>query len=226
MTTPSLFDAVMTPERVDDHLDIPGLTLHRRFLVADEQRDALAYIDAAPWRGDLKRRVQHYGYRYDYTARKVDHSMRVGELPPFASAIARKLFADGLTAEVPDQLIVNEYQPSQGISAHVDCEPCFKDGIVTLSLGWVYEMDFISLTTKEVRSTLLELGSAVVMTGESRYQWQHRIQARKSDRGVPRGRRVSLTFRNVILTATDAEFREAMTYTLEKNAELYRRLAE
>ena len=226
MPTPSLFDALETQERVYDHLEIPGLTVHRAFLNADEQREALAHIDAAPWRGDLKRRVQHYGYRYDYTARKVDHTMHVGELPPFAAAIARKLFTDGLTAEVPDQLIVNEYQPGQGISAHVDCEPCFKDGIVTLSLGWVYEMDFISVATAEVRQTLLELGSAVVTTGESRYHWKHRIQARKSDHGIPRGRRVSLTFRNVILTATDAEFREAMTYTLEKNAELYRRLAK
>lgn len=216
----------VTEERVADYMGISGLILHLGFLNSDEQREALAQIDAAPWRGDLKRRVQHYGYRYDYTARKVDHSMRLGDLPPFASAIARKLFDVGLTAEVPDQLIVNEYQPGQGISAHVDCEPCFKDNIVTISLGWVYEMDFISLATKEVRSTLLELGSAVVMTGESRYQWQHRIQARKSDHGIPRGRRVSLTFRNVILTASDAEFREAANASLEENAELYQRLAK
>ena len=64
------------------------------------------------------------------------------------------------------------------------------------------------------------------MTGESRYHWQHRIQARKSDHGVTRGRRVSLTFRNVILTATDADFRAVMNATLEKNAELYHRLAK
>ena len=199
MTTPTLFDESVPGERVTDHLGIPGLILFRDFLSSDEQREALACIDSAPWRGDLKRRVQHYGYRYDYTARRVDHSMRIGELPPFAMAIARRLFDFGLVAEVPDQMIVNEYEPGQGISAHVDCEPCFKDGIVTISLGWVYEMDFISLATKEVRSTPLDLGSAVVITGESRYQWQHRIQARKSDHGVRRGRRVSLTFRNVIL---------------------------
>jgi alkylated DNA repair dioxygenase AlkB len=221
MTSPT------TPSgRVNDHLGIPGLILFRDFFNPGEQQEALVRIDAEPWRGDLKRRVQHYGYRYDYTSRSVDRTMRIGELPPFAQVIGQRLLDFGLVAELPDQMIVNEYQPGQGISAHVDCEPCFKDGIVTISLGWVYEMDFISFVTKEVRSTLLELGSAVVMTGESRYHWQHRIQARKSDHRVPRGRRVSLTFRNVILTATDAEFREAMNYTLEKNAELYRRLAK
>jgi len=94
---------------------------------------------------------------------------------------------------------VNEYERGQGITAHVDCEPCFKNTIVTVSLGWVYEMDFISLDTGEVRSTLLELGSALVMRDEARYRWMHRIKARQSDRGIPRERRVSLTFRNVIL---------------------------
>lgn len=101
---------------------------------------------------------------------------------------------------MPDQLIVNEYQPGHGISAHIDCEPCFKNTIVTVSLGSVYEMDFISLESGEVRSTVLELGSALILENDSRYQWMHRIKARKSDHKVARGRRVSLTYRNVILS--------------------------
>ena len=57
---------------------------------------------------------------------------------------------------MPDQLIVNEYQPGQGISAHIDCEPCFKNTIVTVSLGSVYEMDFISLCLVPIfRSTVI-----------------------------------------------------------------------
>jgi hypothetical protein len=28
-------------------------------------------LDGAPWRSDLKRRVQHYGWRYGYRARQV-----------------------------------------------------------------------------------------------------------------------------------------------------------
>jgi hypothetical protein len=37
----------------------------------------LAEIDAQPWLGDLKCRVQHYGYRYDYQARGA--ALRQGE---------------------------------------------------------------------------------------------------------------------------------------------------
>jgi alkylated DNA repair dioxygenase AlkB len=183
-----------------DDLGLQGLTYHRGFLSPDEQRRILGEVDVRPWRDDLRRRVQHYGYKYDYKARAVDAAMYVGALPEFAVEVAARLVNQGLIEEMPDQVIVNEYLPGQGITAHVDCAPCFKNTIVTVSLGSVYEIDFISLATGEVRSTLLELGSALAMRDEARYRWMHRIQARKSDRGIRRSRRVSLTFRNVILT--------------------------
>src|SRR5262249_20311707 len=134
----------------------------------------------------------------------VDPSMYVGPLPEFAVEVARRLADLGLIEEAPDQFIINEYLPGQGISAHVDCEPCFKNVIVTVSLGAAYEMDFLEVVSGEVRSAVVAVGSALVMRDAARYDWMHRIQARKSDRGVPRGRRVSLTFRNVILEAAGA----------------------
>lgn len=60
-------------------------------------------------------------------------------------------------------------------------------------------MDFISLDTGEIRSTLLELGSALLLSDEGRYKWTHQIKARKNDYGILRGRRVSLTYRKTIL---------------------------
>jgi alkylated DNA repair dioxygenase AlkB len=202
----TLFDEEVTPARTDDFLGVPGLIYYAGLLDRTEQIDVMAAVDALPWRDDLKRRVQHYGYRYDYKARSVDHTMRIGELPPFALAVADKLVALDLLAERPDQLIVNEYQPGQGITAHVDCVPCFKDRIVTISLGSVYEMEFAHIATGDTKAVPLELGSAVIMTGPSRYDWTHQIKARKSDNGVPRGRRVSLTFRNVILDSNDSTY--------------------
>jgi alkylated DNA repair dioxygenase AlkB len=195
----SLFDDPADEGLKQDYLGIQGLEYLPDLLTPEEQVKVLAEIDKTPWQDDLKRRVQHYGYKYDYKARAVNHSMYVGPLPPFAVEVAHQLMCHGLINGLPDQLIVNEYQPGQGISAHVDCEPCFKDTIVTVSLGSTYEMDFISLESGEVCSTLLEPGSALVLRGAGRYQWMHRIKARKSDHGVPRGRRVSLTYRSVIL---------------------------
>jgi alkylated DNA repair dioxygenase AlkB len=200
-----LFDNPADAGLKQDYLGIQGLVYLPRLLAPEEQVRVLAEIDKMPWQDDLKRRVQHYGYKYNYEARTVNHSMYVGPLPPFAVDVAQHLMSHGLITEFPDQLIVNEYQPGQGISAHVDCEPCFKNTIVTVSLGSTYEMDFISLESGEVRSTLLEPGSALVLRDTGRYQWMHRIKARKSDHGIPRGRRVSLTYRNVILSSEERE---------------------
>jgi alkylated DNA repair dioxygenase AlkB len=194
-----LFDDPADEGLKQDYLGIQGLMYLPGVLTPEEQVKVLAEIDKMPWQDDLKRRVQHYGYKYDYKARAVNHSMYIGRLPPFAIEVVQQLMSHGLISGFPDQLIVNEYQAGQGISAHVDCEPCFKDTIVTVSLGSTYEMDFISLESREVCSTLLEPGSALVLGRAGRYQWMHRIRARKSDHGVPRGRRVSLTYRNVIL---------------------------
>jgi alkylated DNA repair dioxygenase AlkB len=197
-----LFEQSAPPRSIlHDYQGVPGLTYAPEFLTPAEQARVLAEVDARPWQDDLKRRVQHYGYKYDYKARSVNLSMYLGPLPSFARDIGQRLRDCGLIVELPDQLIVNNYEPGQGITAHVDCEPCFKDTIVTISLGWAYEMDFIPVNTPGVKPLpiLLECGSALVMRGPARHEWMHRINARLRDRGVPRKRRVSLTFRNVVL---------------------------
>ncbi len=181
---------------------IPGLKYIPAYLSPTEQTDLLATIDAGAWITDLKRRVQHFGYVYDYKKRAVDPAMYLGALPDWAQVIAERLHADGHAPALPDQVIVNEYQPGQGIAPHVDCVPCFGDTILSISLGSACVMDFAPLRGSDKLSLLLEPGSLVIMQGESRYQWKHGIAPRKSDlvdgRSVARGRRVSLTLRKVI----------------------------
>jgi alkylated DNA repair dioxygenase AlkB len=64
-------------------------------------------------------------------------------------------------------------------------------------------MNFTNKDSGEVIPVLLEPRSLVVLKGEARYGWMHGIPARKSDdvegRTLKRSRRVSLTFRKVIL---------------------------
>ncbi|HWY85378.1 MAG TPA: alpha-ketoglutarate-dependent dioxygenase AlkB [Gemmataceae bacterium] len=193
-----LFDGLV--EYKTNESIIEGMTYVSDFLSLSEQQAVLQDVDLQPWRNDLKRRVQHYGYRYDYKARRVDHSMYLGTLPPFAIQVAGKLIERSLFTQFPDQLIVNEYLPGQGITAHIDCEPCFGKTIAMVSLGWTYEMDFINSQTRDAHAILLAPGSVLVISGEARYRWLHQIKARKTDHGVRRRRRVSLTFRNVLLS--------------------------
>lgn len=182
---------------------ISGLTYLPQFVSPAQQAALISAVDAEPWLGDLKRRVQHYGYKYDYRARRVEPSMYLGTLPEWAQVLAKRFSAEGYMAERADQMIVNEYLPGQGIARHVDCVPCFADTILSLSLGSACEMQFAHVKTKQRKSLLLEPGSLLVMQGEARHRWQHGIPARLSDvvDGVrqPRSRRISLTFRRVII---------------------------
>ncbi len=181
-----------------------GLSLLADFVSPDVAADLLTAIDAAPWRADLKRRVQHYGYVYDYRRRNVDADMRLGPLPVWLAPLAERLHAEGYFSAVPDQCIVNEYVPGQGIAQHVDCEPCFGDVIASLSLGNVCVMTFTRVDGNDQHTLTLPPRSLLVMRGEARYDWRHGIPARKTDmidgERVARARRVSITFRRAIET--------------------------
>ena len=188
-----------------------GLFYFDDFINTITAKKLLATIDEQPWLDDLQRRVQHYGFKYDYRARRIDDSMHLGPLPDWLIPVeqsVRNKTAELLNIDhVFDQAIVNEYEPGQGISPHVDCEPCFGEVVATLSLNSDIQMDFSKPTLGLKISKRLETNSLALLTGSVRYEWQHSIPARKSDpadtafnRGVNRRkRRVSVTFRSVLL---------------------------
>ena len=181
-----------------------GLRYIPDYITEDQHGWLLAQIDKHEWLDGLKRRVQHHGFKYDYKARKVNHDMHIGELPEWLKKLSQKLHKDGYMPEVADQVIVNEYQPGQGISGHIDCEPCFRDTIISLSLGSSCVMDFINKYDKAKKIPVwLAPRSLIVLNDEARYEWLHGIAARKWDkwdgRKYERQRRVSLTFRRVII---------------------------
>ena len=192
-----------TPTPLTPSLDeIDGLSYLPGFLSDDEQERAVHAIDASPWRNDLKRRVQHYGWKYDYQSRTVSQGMRLGELPEWLKALGAKLRAQGLFDSLPDQAIVNEYKPGQGIAMHVDRD-CFGPVVATLSLGDDWQMNFrpVDGPRSETRQLLLEAGSALVLSDAARHDWMHGISPRKRERDEqgwrPRKRRLSVTFRTV-----------------------------
>lgn len=178
---------------------ISGLSYLPGFITADQSAALIAEIDNQAWRADLKRRVQHYGYIYDYRARAISKEMKLGPLPDWLSGLVAKLTETGIFETTPDQVIINEYEPGQGISAHIDCVPCFGDVIASLSLGSAVDMSFRK--DREAINLRLEPQSLLVLGGEARFKWQHAIASRKSDKvdntRVSRSRRVSLTFRTV-----------------------------
>lgn len=182
----------------------PGALYLPSFISSEEEEVLVSHLDGGAWNTDLKRRVQHFGYRYDYKARSVTSDAYLGPLPGWIEHLKERLVAKGLFASAPDQIIANEYLPGQGISAHVDCVPCFDDTIVSLSLLSHCEMVFRDKRSNAKLAVVLEPRSAVVVAGTARYEWTHEIPARKSDfidgGKVDRSRRISLTFRKIIGT--------------------------
>ena len=182
---------------------VPGLKFYEEFLTPEEQAYCIERVDAAQneWRNDLSRRVQHYGWRYDYKARAITPDMHIGALPDWLDKLAQKLYDEtGLFDKKPEQVIVNEYLPGQGIAMHIDHRG-FGPTVCTISLLDDWEMDF-SENWKDKSPALLQRGSCVLLTESSRSDWQHGIASRKSEATVngrrQRERRLSLTFRTVL----------------------------
>ena len=181
--------------------DIPGLTYVREFLSRSEEKRVVRQIDRSHWRTEgLTRRVQHYGWRYDYKTRNINTTARLGSLPDWAASIARRLVSAKFLEHLPDQVIVNEYINDQGIGRHVDRIPLFADGIVMISLLESWEMIFRKRSSKDKVSHMLERRSAAILRGDARYKWTHEIPRRKYEPGgLRRQRRISLTFRKVVV---------------------------
>ena len=181
-------------------LGIKGLSYFPNFISEDIAKDLLDAIDRNTWSNELKRRVQHYGYRYDYKSRAVTAGSYLGPLPTWLDHFIAEILPSSVLPERPDQVIVNEYLPGQGISAHVDCIPCFGDTIASLSLASATTMVF-TRPSGENEHLRLNPCSLLVLAADARSKWRHAIPARKSDmvdgERKPRGRRISLTFRKV-----------------------------
>ena len=186
----------------------PGFTYRPDFITEEEETKLMECIDRVEWSTELRRRVQHYGWRYDYTKRRIDESMRVGELPGWARELGRRLVTEGLVKDLPDQLIVNEYCGKQGITPHIDEPRSFTEHLATISLLETWGMVFRRRSGKEKVEKALERRSVAILTGDARYKWTHEIPRRENEpqmdrqgkrRWVRRSRRISLTFRKTRL---------------------------
>ncbi|BDA48090.1 probable alkylated DNA repair protein alkB homolog 8 [Coccomyxa sp. Obi] len=177
---------------------IPGLELHHDFVSEEEEQELLAEVEDGCWETLARRRVQHFGYRFEYWARNVDINKPIRPLPPTAQRLLQRL--EQLLGVHFDQLTVNEYNPGVGLSSHIDTHSAFTGPIVSLSLAGPCVME---LRRGGVHRPLhLPPRSLLVLAGEARLAWHHYIPHRRADtiagRRLPRAsRRVSFTFRKV-----------------------------
>ena len=171
------------------------------FITEAEERRILQRIGEAPWSADPGRRVQQYGFRYDYRNHDPNRRVPAAEFPRWAEVMARRLLPvfDGAP---PEQCIVNEYRPGQGIGMHAD-HAAFGPVIVSLSLGDAWRMQFRRRSVRPYRRdglpsdefAVLPRRSALVLRGAARRDWMHGIDRTANARR--RTTRVSATFRTL-----------------------------
>ena len=173
---------------------IAGLEYRSGFIPADEERelvDRLAALDLAPfqfhgWVGN--RKTHSFGWRYDFN----DASFTPAEpfpawLEPLRDRAAA--FAEVAPAEIHHALIAR-YDPGAGIGWHKDRD--VFERVVGISLESPATLRFRQRLGLGFRRASLEVepGSAYLLSGDARWEWEHRI--------TPGDRlRFSITFRTL-----------------------------
>lgn len=166
---------------------IEGLTIVHDFISAEEEARLIDEINRHEWFSYLQRRVQHYGYIYDYKTRKVAPADL--SVPEWLGWVIERMISRNLIPVAPNQVIVNEYKSGQGISKHTDAN-VFGEPVISLSLGENCEMNFLRGNEKVVCE--LKRCDLMLLRGESRWNWMHEILPVKRN-----GVRISVTFRYV-----------------------------
>ena len=198
---------ITLPVSHDDPSVPSGLTILPNWISENDEAIVMSEIDSKEWDTKIKRRVQHYGFQFQYSQLKVDTDNPIVDFPPACKALLNR---DNLADYGFNQLTLNEYVPGIGIASHCDTHSAFTDTIAVVSLCGAITMDFHDTTNKKV-SVIIPARSLLLMAGESRYGWRHSIASRRTDRGLDgtthtRDRRVSLTFRNCVTSECKCAF--------------------
>ncbi len=181
--------------QTEDAPEMPGFRLVGDYIDARTEQELLAHIDPGPWQSDFRRRVQQYGLGYAGGSQKLSW---VRDFPSWLLRLAQRVAEDAPMERFPENCVINEYIPPQGIGPHRDY-PDFGPTVSCVSLGSDIVMDF-SHEGRRLRVPVhVPARSLWVLSGEARWEWTHGIAPRLKDiiKGErrARGRRVSVTFR-------------------------------
>ena len=179
---------------------VPGFLLYRDFISSSLEEELTTEIDAQPWVVDYDRRLQYYGYRNELEKPYNLVEFPVA-MPPAIYSLSEKIVQQKILQSQPDQVIINEYDPGQGIRPHKD-RNYFDNQICGINLGSGCIMRFIKIKGGDVVDVEIPRRSLYVMQDEARYKWNHAIPPRKKDiingNKQHRERRLSITYRKVM----------------------------
>lgn len=167
---------------------IEGLEYIGNFIDKDEENFLIQNIEDGEWSMIGGRKVQQYGYTYDYFKKTLKYA---SPIPLFLKDLKDRIEKEANF--IFDQVIINKYEPGQGISSHIDHPTLFKECIISLSLQSNIDMDF--KLNSHCKTLRLRRRSLLVLKSDARWKWQHSIAQRKTDGDKERGTRISITMR-------------------------------
>lgn len=178
---------------------LPGLFLYPNFIDEAREKQLLYEIDNQTWIVDYLRRLQYYGYRNELD-KPYDLIPFPIPMPPLIYQLSQEIVEQKILLLQPDQVIINEYVPGEGIKPHKD-RTYYENQICGVNLGSGCIMRFIKGLNEEVMDIEIPRRSLYVMQDDARKKWKHGIPPRKKDNidGAiqHRERRVSITYRKV-----------------------------
>lgn len=156
-----------------------GLKYEPELIGADEAASLLKVIAPLPFKEfefhgfTGKRRVVSFGWKYDFSSQRLE---KIEGIPDFLLPLRDRAatFAD-VDAEGLEQVLVTEYQPGAAIGWHKD--KAVFDEVVGVSLGASCTMRFRRAIDGhwQRRNVGLDPGSAYLISGEARTEWEHSI---------------------------------------------------
>lgn len=167
-------------------MPVAGLDVVADFVSPELEAEIDRWFGPTPPQGDADRhRVVRYGTGVPATG--YTSGVTWDTIPPILGELAKRVVEAGRMTQTSNAITVNEYLTGQGIRFHVD-KQIAGSRIVALGLVGDAMMGMRCKATKETREVWFPRRALVVMTGESRYDWQHCIYP------VP-ARRLSIVFR-------------------------------
>jgi alkylated DNA repair dioxygenase AlkB len=186
---------------------IPGFDLQVDYVTMEDELQLLRRVDAGQWQNDYLRRIQQYGLGYGAAGTQSPSWLR--DFPEWLVELAARVSDDAGFERFPENCVINEYLPPQGIGPHRDYS-AFGDKIACVSLGSDVVMDFANSKRAVKVAVFVPARSLWVIEKEARSEWVHGIARRFTDiiagERRRRGRRVSITFR----TAADPVLAEGV----------------
>lgn len=211
-------------QNVWEHVkEINGLWLCRNFISPQQQNDILHCIQQERWFEEpSKNQVMRFGNLPGWTLNLSGLIQRAlctyGVVCKICNISTSCAHEDEKYCHLPvdllwreplfDQMIVNAYQPGEGICSHVDLA-CFEDGIAIISFESVCVMEFTHENDKALQlkkiPVLLNAGDLLFLSGEARYNWLHEINRKPGHqiwdgKEIIQTKRISITLRRLCLS--------------------------